>query len=224
MMTGDLLALSDWLAEVGVTHVTMESTGEYWRPVDHLLEGTVAVLLVNAAHMKQVAGRKTDKADARWLAKLMRYGLLQASFIVGARTQQRSQPAPRGAEASQYQTGRGGDKHHGRLWTSHVGSADCWMSGPWDDGRVGKRRMRTGLTQIGHAAARTNGTYLSALYQRLAARRGKQWAVMAAAHAIVVSAFRRLSRHEPSRELGAHCCDAHRRDHLVDRLTRRMRH
>src|SRR5687768_2193272 len=71
-MTRDLLALSDWLAEVGVTHVAMESTGEYWRPIYNLLEGTFTVLLVNAAHVKQVPGRKTDKADARWskLAKI----------------------------------------------------------------------------------------------------------------------------------------------------------
>jgi transposase len=80
-LTRDLLALSDWLAAVGITHVAMESTGEYWRPVYNLLEGTVTIFLLNAAHVKQVPGRKTDKADARWLAKLMRYGLLAASFI-----------------------------------------------------------------------------------------------------------------------------------------------
>lgn len=70
-----------------VNHVAMESTGECWRPGDHLLEGTVAVLPVNAAHMKRVSGRKAAKADARWRAKLMRHGLLQASCIVGAGTQ-----------------------------------------------------------------------------------------------------------------------------------------
>ena len=80
-MTADLLALSDWLAGAGIMHVAMESTGEYWRPVYNLLEGDITIFLVNAAHVKQVPGRKTDKADARWLAKLMRYGLLQASFI-----------------------------------------------------------------------------------------------------------------------------------------------
>jgi transposase len=63
-LTSELLALSDWLAEVGVTHVAMESTGEYCRPVDNLLEGNFAVLLVNAAYVKRVPGRKTDKADA----------------------------------------------------------------------------------------------------------------------------------------------------------------
>jgi transposase len=80
-MTVDLLALSDWLTEAGITYVAMESTGEYWKPVFNPLEGNVQVVLVNAAHGKQVPGRKTDKADARWLAKLLRYGLLQASEI-----------------------------------------------------------------------------------------------------------------------------------------------
>ena len=73
--------MSDWLSQVGVTHVAIESTGEYWKPVSNLLEGTFTVFVVNAAHVKNVPGRKTDKTDARWLAKLMRYGLLQASFI-----------------------------------------------------------------------------------------------------------------------------------------------
>jgi transposase len=80
-LTRDLLALSDWLTEAGITHVAMESTGEYWKPVYHLLEGTCTVFLVNAAHVKNVPGRKTDRAEARWLAKLMRYGLRQASVI-----------------------------------------------------------------------------------------------------------------------------------------------
>jgi transposase len=80
-LTRDLLALADWLAEAGITHVAMESTGEYWKPVYNILEGDFTVFLVNAAHVKQVPGRKTDKHDARWLATLMRYGLLRASFI-----------------------------------------------------------------------------------------------------------------------------------------------
>jgi transposase len=91
----------------------------------------------------------------------------------------------------------------------------------WQKACKGNRTLRTGLTQIAHAAARTKGTYVSALYQRLAARRGKPRAAMAVAHAIVVSAFHMLAHHEPYRELGADYFDAHRRDHLVDRLTRR---
>jgi transposase len=80
-MPVDLLALSDWLAEAGITPVAMERTGEYWKPVFHLLEGTCGVCLVNAAHVKPGPGRKTDKAEARWLVTLMRDGLLNASFI-----------------------------------------------------------------------------------------------------------------------------------------------
>jgi transposase len=88
--------------------------------------------------------------------------------------------------------------------------------------RKGNRALRTGLTQLAQAAARTKGTYLSTLYQRLAARRGKKRAIMAVAHSIVVSAFHMLSRNEPYQELGANDFDERRRDHLVDRLTRRI--
>jgi len=65
-MTRDLLALADWLTEASITHVAMESTGEYWKPVYNLLEDTFTVFLVHAAHVKNVPGRKTDQADARW--------------------------------------------------------------------------------------------------------------------------------------------------------------
>jgi transposase len=90
--------------------------------------------------------------------------------------------------------------------------------------RQGNRALRTGLTQMAHAATRTKGTYVSALYHRLAARRGKKRAIIAVAHSIVVSAFHMLSRHEPYHELGANYFDQQRRHHLVDRLTRRLEH
>lgn len=80
-MTDDLLALSDWLAESGCTHVSVESTGVYWKTVFNLLEGTLEVVLVNARHAKAVPGRKTDVRDCEWLADLLRHGLLRASFI-----------------------------------------------------------------------------------------------------------------------------------------------
>jgi hypothetical protein len=80
-MTLELLALAAWLTEASIPHVAMESPGEYWTPVYHLLEGTCTVFLVHAAHVKNGPGRKTDKADARWWATLMRCGSLQASFI-----------------------------------------------------------------------------------------------------------------------------------------------
>jgi transposase len=80
-MTDDLLALSDWLTAAGCTHVAMESTGVYWKPVYNLLEDGFALLLVNARHVKAVPGRKTDAKDCEWLADLLRHGLLQASFV-----------------------------------------------------------------------------------------------------------------------------------------------
>jgi transposase len=80
-MTADLLTLSDWLTAHSVTHVAMESTGEYWKPVFNILEDNFEVLLVNAQHIKSVPGRKTDIKDAEWIADLLRHGLLKASFI-----------------------------------------------------------------------------------------------------------------------------------------------
>jgi transposase len=386
----DLLALSDWLAAAGITHVAMESTGEYWKPVYNILEGDFTVFLVNAAHVKQVPGRKTDKNDARWLAKLMRYGLLQASFvpsqgqrdlrdltryrtklvqersrevnrvqgvleranvklaavatdvmgvssraILAALVEGRADPATMAELAKgrlrskvplleQALTGLVRDHHRQllALQLAHIdfldeqldtlgaeiirrvtnlsgdeppitppgapdetGSATepgtsgapmtfagaitvldtipgvdqrggemlvaewgpdmtrfgtaarlaAWSGvAPGNDESAGKQRsrktrqgnptLRTGLTQLAHAAARTKGTYLSALYQRLAVRRGKKRAIMAVAHSMVVSAFHMLSRHESYHELGANYFDAHRREHLVDQLTRRIEH
>jgi transposase len=387
-MTIDLLALSDWLTEAGITHVAMESTGEYWKPVFNLLEGSVQVVLVNAAHVKQVPGRKTDKADARWLAKLMRYGLLQASFIppqgqrdlrdltryrtklVQERSREvnrvqgvleraniklaavasdimgvsgrailavliegRTDPAtmaelakgrlrskiplleqaltglvrdhhrcmlaiqlahidfldeqiealseeisqclmelsasdapPLGSDASGVgavgtdpsspiapvtfmraiallDTIPGVDQRGAERWVAETGidmgrfgtpaRLAVWAGvAPGNDASAGKQRsgrtrpgnqpLRTVLTQLAHAAARTKGTYLSALYHRLAARRGKKRAIVAVAHSMVVSAFHMLSRHEPYQDLGANYFEAQRQQHLVDRLTRRI--
>ncbi|GFP30325.1 hypothetical protein HKBW3S44_00240 [Candidatus Hakubella thermalkaliphila] len=81
-MTEDLLELADWLTKEGCTHVAMESTGVYWKPVSNLLEGLeMDLLVVNARHIKAVPGRKTDVADAEWIADLLRHGLLRGSFI-----------------------------------------------------------------------------------------------------------------------------------------------
>jgi transposase len=387
-MTVDLLALSDWLAAAGITHVAIESTGEYWKPLYNILEGDFTVFLVNAAHVKQVPGRKTDKADARWLAKLMRYGLLRASFIppveqrdlrdltryrtklvqehsrevnrvqgvlerahsklaavatdimgvsaraiLAALVEGRADPAPMAelakrrmrskiplleqalpglvrdhhrqllalqlapidcldapidtlrTEITRRLAARSGDEPSGRApeptsegsrpaapeppdapltfahpvmlldtmrgvnqrsgelrvaeWgidLARFGTAArlaAWSGvAPGNDESAGKQRsgktrqgnqaLRTGLTQLAHAAARTKGTYLSALYHRLAARRGKKRAIIAVAHSIVVSAFHMLTRDEPYRELGANYFDDRRQTHLVDQLTRRI--
>ena len=80
--TSSLTALRDWLLEQGITHVAMESTGVYWKPVYHILEPTgITVWIVNARHVKYVPGHKTDKKDSAWLCKLLLAGLLKPSYI-----------------------------------------------------------------------------------------------------------------------------------------------
>src|SRR3954468_18779005 len=80
-VTRDLLELCDWLASNEVTHVAMESTGVYWKPVWNILEANFTILLVNAQHVKAVPGRKTDAKDCQWIADLLQHGLLKGSFI-----------------------------------------------------------------------------------------------------------------------------------------------
>jgi transposase len=75
-LTEDLEALANWLSALGVTHVAMESTGVYWKPVFNLLDGRFEVLVVNAEHLKKLAGRKTDVQDAEWIADLLRHMFL----------------------------------------------------------------------------------------------------------------------------------------------------
>ena len=78
--TRDLLELGDWLAAQGITHVAMEATGVYWKPIWQILEGRFELVLANAAHIRNVPGRKSDVNDAQWLQQLHQYGLLRGSF------------------------------------------------------------------------------------------------------------------------------------------------
>src|SRR5260370_11508519 len=79
--TGDLLALADWLTAHGCTHVAMESTGVYWKPIWHVLDGHFALILANALQIRSVPGRKTDVNDATWIADLLAHGLIRGSFV-----------------------------------------------------------------------------------------------------------------------------------------------
>jgi transposase len=86
--TRGLLDLADWLEALGVTHVAMEATGVYWKPVWHLLEGRFELVLANAAHIRNVPGRKSDVNDATWIADLMAHGLIRSSFVPPAPIQE----------------------------------------------------------------------------------------------------------------------------------------
>jgi transposase len=356
-MTVDLLALADWLLTCGCTHVAIESTGDYWKPVFNILEGTCEVLLVNAQHVKAVPGRKTDVKDAAWLAELLQHGLLRASFIPPVaqrelrdltryrstfiqervtlinRVQKLLEEAniKLAAVASDIMgvSGRailaalvtghahpqtlaelakgrlrskrdrlakaleGRVKPHHRLvlteLLSQIDSLDEAIArfdariqevcGPFDEAvglldtipgvarhtadmivaeigtdmarfpsadhlaswagvapgnhesagkrtsgktRKGNRFLRTTLVQAAHAAVRTKGTYLSAQYRRLAARRGKKRAILAVAHSMLVMAYDMIQRQEPYREAGADFFDRLQPEDTARRLVKRL--
>src|SRR5215831_47750 len=97
--TRELLRLVDWLTAARCTHVAMESTGVYWRPVYNLLESSFELFLVNAQHVKMVPGRKTDVRDSEWLAQLLELGLLRRSFVPPvAQRELRRGPLPQAAD------------------------------------------------------------------------------------------------------------------------------
>lgn len=387
-MTADLLGMMDWLLAWEVELVVMESTGEYWKPVFNLLEGNVEVWLVNAKHVQQVPGRKTDVSDAEWLAELLSYGLLKPSFIppqpqrdlrdltryrvtqvrerarvvnrlqkllenaniklasvatdvmgvsgrmmldalVGGQTEPAvmaelakgrlrnkipelekalagvvrphhrfllaqqlahidfldEQIETLGAEisrrlAAMSQPPAGPDKPDTAVAATDeaaVTASDCltweeavalldtipgidrraaeailaeigldmsqfgvdarltaWAGlapgnhqsgGKRDSGRIrkGNNNLRTLMIQVAHAAKRKKGSYLSSLYHRLAARRGKKRAIVAVARSILVSIFHMLSRRQPYEDLGADYFRQRGKEAKTEYLTRQLR-
>ena len=356
-MVADLLALRDWLTAAGCTHVAMESTGGYWKPIYNVLDGSVEVLVVNAQHLKAVPGRKTDVHDAEWLADLLQHGLLRASYIPAraqrelreltrTRTrliQQRSQTINRlqkvledsniklgsvvsdimgmsaqamlkallegqtdphlladlaqgrlRAKREQLEQALVGSfqPHHRFLIQEHLAHIDyldeaiarlgqeiaeqlrpfesllglldtivginrrlaevllaeigtdvkrfptakhlaSWAGMcPGNDQSAGKRLsgrtrkgnrwLRAALMEAAHAAAHTKNTYLSAQYRRLGSRRGKQKAVVALAHSILVIVYMVMSRQEAFKELGGNYFDERERQAVEKRLVRRL--
>jgi transposase len=355
--TAELLRLSDWLTAGECSHVAMESTGEFWKPIWNLFEGSFELLLVNPEQVKRVPGRKTDVQDAEWLADLLQHGLLQASFIppVAQRdrrelTRQRTQlvrdrtrvvnrihkvlescniklgsvatdltgvssrrilealvqEQRDPAQLANLAIGRLREKlpeleaalagrvraHHRFILAQHLAHLDFWdeqierysaelerLTHPFEDlvalldtipgvarttaelilaevgpdmsrfpsaahlaawaglapgnhqsggkrlsgqTRKGNQWLRTGLVQAANAAARQKNTYLAAQYHRLAARRGRQRALIAVAHSILVIAYHMLEQHEPYHELGANYFDERKRSNLANRLARRL--
>ena len=356
-MTQDLLALLDWLHATGCTHIALESTGSYWRPVYNLLEGQFTLLVGNAQHMKTVPGRKTEVKDAEWIADLLRHGLSRGSFIPApaprelrdltryrthvveerARLTNRLQvvledahvklasvvTAIRGASArailaalvageteptvlAELARGRMRSKrellaqavvgrftaHHAFLITEHLSQLDyleeamervsaeigrrlaaeqealelldtipgvgqraaeiilaeigtelarfpsakhlaSWAGmcpGNKESGgkrlsgktRKGNPWLRHVLIEVAHAASKSKDTYLAAQYRRLATRRGKQRALVALGHSILVMVYHILSRRVPYRELGPLYFDARNRQRVQQRLVQRL--
>jgi len=353
----DLLALHDWLVEQDVTIVALASTGEYWKPIYHLLEGLFELLVVNAQHIKAVPGRKTDVRDAEWIADLLRHGLLRASFVPSAPqravrdlTRYRStvvqdrarlinrlqkvledaniklagvasnvmgvsaramlaalldgQRDP--ATLAELARGRLRDKrdqlvqalqgnlkaHHGFLLAEYLGQLEylddavtrvnaeiaaalqheedaiarldtipgvsrrtaeilvaeigsdltrfptakhlaSWAGMcPGNHQSAGKQKhgttrkgspwLRQALIEAAHGAARSKDTYLAAQYRRLVRRRGKQRALVATGHSILIIVYYLLTRGTTYQELGANYFDERERQQVERRLVRRL--
>ena len=171
-MTRDLLALHDGLKDHGVTHVVMESTGVFWKPIYNILEGEFEVLVANARHVKQVPGRKTDVNDCQWLAQLLQFGLLRGSFI-----------PDRGLRELRDLT-----RHRSQL----VGEKT----------RPGNRWLKTLLVQIAWAASHKKGSYFQAQFGRLVRKRGKKKALVALGHSILVVIYNMLKHGTCYEDLG----------------------
>ncbi len=285
-MTRDLLALADWLMGFGVTHVAMESTGVYWKPIWNVLEGRFELLLVNAQHFKAVPGRKTDVKDCEWLAELLQHGLVRSSFVPptlvrdlrdlnrnrAILVQQRATVSNRiekvledaniklGVVASHVlgQSGRTmlhamstGEEDIDKL--AEMAKAKLRKKIP--ELRValfGKMRdhhrflLRQWLSQLESVEKQiaefdleidrrnepfqqtvdrlTKGTYLSAQYHRLAARRGKKRAIIGIAHSILVIAYYLIARGEEYRDKGGDYFDRINCEGLKRYLIRRLEH
>jgi transposase len=355
--TSQLLALLAWLKEWDVTQVAMESTGVYWKPVWHILEGHVEQLLVNARHLKTVPGRKSDVKDCEWIAQLMQYGLLRGSFVpspevrqwrdltrhrtklIGQRTavvnrihkvledanvklssvisdimgvsglrmlramvsgesdaevlSQLGDPKLRASQAALQESLQGKLSDHHRFMLAglleqvtflnaqiarlderleeqmrpfeeqirrldtidgidRVGAQSLlaelgpdmgqfpdadhlssWAGmSPGNDESAGKRRsgkttkgnkwLRRTLTQAAWGATKRKGRYLSAQYRRLASRRGKNRAIVAVGHTILVAAYYILKDGVEYHDLGGDHFDRLRRERTVSHLVRRL--
>ena len=356
-MTSALLALHDWLSAHRVTHVAMESTGVYWKPVFNLLEGSFEVLLVNAAHIKAVPGRKTDVKDSEWIADLLSHGLLKGSFIppepvrdlrdltryrkslIDERTREinrlqkllesaniklssvasdvlgvsgkamlealvsgssdpqvladlargklrkklpllrealygRFRPhhqfllgqilshlgfldeaieqmskevenriAPFSKPIDLLKTIPGVDQKTAELIVAEIGidmsrfpthrHLASWAglcpgnnesAGKRKSGKIrkGDRWLKRGLTESSWAVGRTHNTYLSALYHRMARRRGKKKAVVAVAHTMLVIIYHMLKHQLPYHELGADYFDRLNVTYIKNHFTKRL--
>src|SRR5438270_682717 len=230
--TEQLVALRAWLEECRCTHVAMEATGVYWMPVFRLLDADkFALIVANAAHIKNVPGRKTDMNDAMWIADLLACGLIQASFVPNEEVQEL-----RALTRTRKQLVREQTRHVQRIEKT-LAEANIKLSSVISDimgasGRrmiqamidgvrqpnklaelAGKRKssrlrkgapwLKTMLVQCAWAAKRTKDSYYRAQFFRLQAKRGPQKAICAVAASILTAIYHILKHGTEHHDLGS---------------------
>jgi transposase len=235
--TGALYELADWLSAAGVTHLVMEATGGYWKPVWHVLEESFELLLANAQHVKNVPGRKTDVNDATWLAELLAHALVRGSFVPKRPVQQL-----RDLTRARKQLVRERVQHVQRL-QKVLEDANLKLASVISNivGRSGRALLDaivagetdpTVLAQLAHArleatpeaAIRVKRSYERALFYRLKARRGPGRAIIAVAASMLGAIYHMLRHGVPYRDLGADHFEKRDRQQITRSLVRRLQH
>src|SRR3989442_868890 len=247
--TPELLALSDWLATHGCTHVAMESTGVYWKPVWHVLDGHFELVLANAMHIRNIPGRKSDVNDATWIADLLAHGLVRSSFgppepiqelrDLTRTRKQLTREIARHTLRIQKTLDQANIKLTGLLadilGVSGRAILDALVGGERDPerlGELGKRRstrtlsgnrwLKTTLVQAAWSAVRKDNTYFRAQFLRLKARRGPKKAIVAVAASILTAAYHVLRRGVDYSDLGGDHFNRRDKAKLARRLIARL--
>src|SRR5438128_1521678 len=250
-MTRNLLAMADWMAAQGVTQVAMESTGVFWKPIYNILESRFTMLLVNARHLKQVPGRKSDVRDCQWIAQLLQYGLLKGSFIP-PRSQRELRDLTRHRTQLVEEKTRTANRIHKVLQDTNIklssvatdvlgvsGRAmlEALITGEEDPVKLAhlaqrklrRRRIKPGnpwlkptLAQAAWAASHTKNSYLASQYRRLAGHRGRKRALIAVGHSILVIFYHMLKTGTSYTDLGGDFFDRLQPERLTRYYVKRL--
>src|SRR5437899_648085 len=232
--TPELLALSDWLATHGCTHVAMESTGVYWKPVWHVLDGHFELVLANAMHIRNIPGRKSDVNDATWIADLLAHGLIRSSFVPPEPIQEL-----RDLTRTRKQLVREIAQHTLRIQKT-LETANIKLTAVLADitGVSGRAIMQALVAgerdperlatlanvrcKASRAATRKKDGYFRAQSLRLKSRRGPKKAIIAVTASMLTAAYHMLKHGVDYRDLGADHFDRRDKAKLAKRLIARL--
>ena len=212
--TSSLTQLREWLVSLGITHVAMESTGVYWKPIYNVFEDYIRnIWIVNARHIKNVPGHKTDKNDSEWICQLLMAGLLKPSFIP-PREQRELRDLTRyrrklietvSANKNRIiRTLEDGNVKLSSVLSDTSGSTATKLIGKKKSGRTshGDKHVRATLVEAAWAASRTKGTFFMERFNRLAPRKGNKKALIAVGHSLLKCIHYVLSTGGRYKELG----------------------